>query len=143
LSNGENATTEKRLSIAFSTDGGASYDTGTNYDEVIAGRARIEDNDVWKTIGQLTTEIKVPNDGLMHTNITGNPLSVKFQIYRPDDAVDTVITYQGSMMSSSGSYLFLGEARHIVSENTDAIRFAWSGGNWSAVGSIQLLGCTQ
>jgi len=39
--------------------------------------------------------------------------------------------------------MVVGDARHIVAENTDAIRFHWSVGDWNAAGSIQLLGCTQ
>ena len=143
LSNGQNDTTGRSLRLLFSTDGGSSYDTSSTYNQNCAGRRRYDANNVWTTIGEETTEIKIPNDSAMGAVVSDEPLSIKFQLYRPDDAVDTIMTYQGSYWNGDGSSMVVGDARHIVAENTDAIRFHWSVGDWNAAGSIQLLGCTQ
>jgi len=132
------------LYFRVSTDGGSTYDSGTNYNYV---GTRYQDNGTSAGFnGRATNQIKIVGAGGIG-NASTDSISLSMYLYNPgSSALYKQVTYSGSMFIASvnsGSFLFTeGQGGYKSATAVNACRFLLSSGN-IASGDIYCYGVSK
>ena len=132
------------LYFRVSTDGGSTYDSGTNYNYV---GIRYQDNGTSAGFsGRATNQIKIVGAGGIG-NASTDSIDLSMYLYNPgSSALYKQVTYSGSMFIASvnsGSFLFTeGQGGYKSATAVNACRFLLSSGN-IASGDIYCYGVSK
>jgi len=134
------ATDNVDLLMRCSTDGGANFDSGTNYGKQIRA-----DNASFNTVAGADTGLtSITLAGNLDTTTPQGSLSATVRAYLPlNTSLYKVFTVQGSYHNNDGHYYsFIGEGRYLSTTAVNALRFVLSSGNIASA-AIRIYGVVK
>lgn len=126
------ATNAAEYNMRTSTDGGSTFDTGTNYLESVVTNITL-----FSGTGTASTSMRLATD-VANTAAIG--VSGITDLYAPDETDQTITSGRYGVRSSSGGMrTCISAGLHITAADVDAVRFLFSTGNMST-GEIIMYG---
>lgn len=115
-----------------STDGGSTFDTGTNYLEAVLTNATL-----FSGVGFASKSMRLVTSV---SNVAGVGVSGVTDLYAPDETDQTITSGRCGFRSGSGGFrTSISAGVHITAADVDAVRFLFSSGNMST-GEIIMYG---